>query len=94
MTKPKPRRSRQPHPDPGVSRSEVFATTVPAADEIRARLWQLASDPEKPATAQVKALELLLTDARERGDGGEVHHGLGVDAQLLAIDLMRSRVAN
>ena len=92
MTKPKPRRSRQPHPDPGVSRSEVFATTVPAADEIRARLWQLASDPEKPATAQVKALELLLTDARERGDGGEVHHE--ADLNKRAIALMRSRVAN
>ena len=55
----KPKRSRPIDPDPGVSGSEVFATAVPTPDEIRARLWALASDPEKPATAQVKALELL-----------------------------------
>ena len=50
----KPKRSRPIDPDPGVSGSEVFATAVPTPDEIRARLWALASDPEKPATAQVK----------------------------------------
>ena len=89
----KPKRSRPKDPDPGVSGSEVFATAVPTPDEIRARLWALASDPEKPATAQVKALELLLTDARhERGDDGEVRHA--DDLNKRAIALMRSRVAN
>ena len=54
----KPRRSPQTHPDPDVSGSEVSVTAVPTVDEILTVLWQLASDPEKPATAQVKALEL------------------------------------
>ena len=88
----KPRRSPQTHPDPDVSGSEVSVTAVPTVDEILTVLWQLASDPEKPATAQVKALELLLSDAREHGDDGETRHA--ADLNKRAIALMRSRAAN
>lgn len=71
---------------------DVCFTVEPTPDQIRAKLWELACDVEKPATAQVKALELLLADARERGDDGEARHA--DDLNRRAIALMKQRAAN
>jgi hypothetical protein len=70
---------------------EVHPTVEQTPDEVRTILWKIASDPKQSGTARVGACRLLLMDARERGDGGEVRHDADLNKRALA--LMR-RVAN
>ena len=91
MTKPAPKRSRQTHAEPGVSGSELCITVEQTPDRVRAILWGIASDSEESGTARVAACCLLLADASERDEGGELHHD--ADLNKRAIALMR-RVAN
>jgi hypothetical protein len=61
-------------------------------DEVRRILWGIASDSEESGTARTAACRLLLMDARERDEGGEVSRH-DVDLNKRALALMR-RVAN
>ena len=60
-------------------------------DQLRGILWKIALDPEQSGTARVAACRLLLMDARERGEGGEIRHE--ADLNRRALKLMR-QVAN